>query len=131
MGFLVQKKTILVQNQRNRGKNLPGIPGLNSWNSNRRPLSNQETQAHTEGDTMVKRCVLYRHCNSSNRRHTCTARSFLSLGQLSHKSNFPRVSWVILSQLKDGTAFRVVLMLCMNNLEKVHGLSIYTQCNCC
>jgi len=36
---------------------------------------------------------------------------------------------VILSDLKDGTAFRVVLMLCMNNLEKVHGLSIYTQCN--
>jgi len=54
------------------------------------------------------------------------AQTALSLSQLTHTSDFPRVSWVILSKLKDGTVFRVVLMLCMNNLEKVHGLLIYT-----
>jgi len=43
-------------------------------------------------NTTVKRCVVSRRCNFSNRRHTCTARSCLSLGQLTHTSNFPRVS---------------------------------------
>jgi len=37
---------------------------------------------------MVKRCVVSRRCNSSNRRHTCLARSCLSFGQLTRTSNF-------------------------------------------